>query len=95
MYAGITEDDKYICKIKGFKDPQSIPFADIKSLLVKDTNLQLYHDKWYKSLIDGTIDIKKELFTLATNENKRYLIYKNNLLTDTKPFKFPIKENNT
>ena len=35
IYAGITTDGQYICKVKGFKNAQSIPFEDMKSLLKK------------------------------------------------------------
>lgn len=34
IYAGITQNDDYICKIKGFKD--QVPFGDMKSLLIKE-----------------------------------------------------------
>ena len=48
IYAGITADNKYICKIKGFKNP--IQFDDIKTLLNKDSSLNLKHIKWFRSL---------------------------------------------
>lgn len=40
IYAGITTDDKYICKVKGFKDPKTRAshVGDMKTLLAKDTH---------------------------------------------------------
>ena len=29
IYAGITNDDKYICKIKGYKKPNEVSFNDL------------------------------------------------------------------
>jgi hypothetical protein len=45
IYAGITEDGKYICKIKGFKDAKSVSLENLKGLLVKDSTLMLKHNK--------------------------------------------------
>ena len=54
IYGGITTDNKYICKVKGYKTPNLISFVDLKSLLVKDTMpLELNHSKWYRDMING------------------------------------------
>ena len=87
IYAGITNDEKYICKIKGFKNSKLISFTDLKSLLNKDSKpLTLHHDKWFRSLIDSKITIKDQIYNLITTENKRELIYNNNIAINTKPF---------
>ena len=62
IYAGITNDDIYISKVKGFKNANLIPFDDFKSLLRKDANpLILNHSKWFRSLINSDITIKKNI----------------------------------
>ena len=53
IYAGITSDNDYICKIKGFKN--SIDFDLMKSLLIKDKTLNLQHIKWFRSLVNSNI----------------------------------------
>nr|YP_009652969.1 DNA polymerase [Taiwanofungus camphoratus]QCG70007.1 DNA polymerase [Taiwanofungus camphoratus] len=84
MYAGITNDNDYICKIKGFKN--TVPFDDIKSLLIKDNKLNLNHIKWFRSLVNGNITLKDQIYELQKTENKREIIYNNNLAISTKPY---------
>jgi hypothetical protein len=45
IYGGITDDNKYICKIKGYKNPKDISFDELKFLLNKDNKLNLSHKK--------------------------------------------------
>ena len=33
-WPGITTDDQYICKVKGYKNPKTIPFSYFKKLLI-------------------------------------------------------------
>jgi len=86
IYAGITEDGRYICKVKGFKDAKSIPLEEMKSLLVKDSSLKLKHNKWFRDLAEGNILIKEQVYELSRTENKREFIYKNNVAVDTRAF---------
>ena len=53
VYAGYTADGKYICKIKGFTD--TVPFEELKTLLNVNNQLNLNHNKLFKSLANGTI----------------------------------------
>jgi len=75
IYAGITTDGKYICKIKGFKGAKSISLGDMKSLLVKDSSLKLKHNKWFRNLAEGNILIEEQVYELSRTENKREFIY--------------------
>jgi|SRR5882757_6060655 len=43
IYAGITTDNKYICKVKGYKNSDEINFLQMKSLLIKDSSLEFFH----------------------------------------------------
>ena len=82
IYAGITQNNDYICKIKGFKDRE-----DLKNLLIKDNKLSLSHVKWFRSLINGNITLKDQIYELQKTENKRLIIYNNdNLAISTKPY---------
>jgi hypothetical protein len=84
---GITTAEKYICKVKGFKDPKTIPYKDLESLLEKNKYLDLMHSKWFRKLGLGRIDIKSQIYKLKSTENKRELIYKNGIAVNTKPIK--------
>ena len=73
-----------LVKVKGLKNP--IKFDDLKSLLYKDSYLKTHNEKWYKSLSQGSITIRDEIYTLSVTENKRELIRdKDNIFIDTKP----------
>lgn len=70
-----------IVKIKGFKN--QIPFSALKSLLGKDRTFSLQQEKWHKNIEDSNIEISNELYKLIATENKRHLIYNNNLIVNT------------
>ena len=88
-WPGVTIDDQYICKVKGYKYPKSIPFTELKKLLNKsDNGLELRHDKWFKSLSEASITIKEQIYNLISTENKRKLIRDaNGKIIRTEPFK--------
>jgi hypothetical protein len=87
IYAGITEDNKYISKIKGYTKAKDISFNELKLLLNNNSSLKLSHNKWFKSLINSNITIKDQLYTLIPTENKIQLIFnKKSQLIDTKSF---------
>ena len=87
LYMGVTTDDKIIAKVKGYKNHQNITFDDFKSLLKKDAlPLELHHDKWFRSLSNGEITIKDQVYNLIKTENKREFIYENDLAINTKAF---------
>jgi hypothetical protein len=46
----------------------------------------LYHEKWYKDIQAGAINIKYEQYSLAPTENKRKLIYQDGKFIKTVPF---------
>lgn len=70
--------------MKGLKNP--ISYKELKSLLVKDSKLEISQDKWLKDYAEGRITIRNEIYSLMVTGNKRELLYgDNNILTDTKP----------
>jgi DNA polymerase type B, organellar and viral len=87
VYGGIIKENIFpeheLIKVKGLKNP--ISFTEIKSLLEKNKLLKVPQDKWYKNLSKGKITIKEEIYSLTVTENKRELIYIDNLFTNTKP----------
>lgn len=88
VYGGIGTDSKgnksEFVKIKGFKN--SIPFSDLKKLLVIDSNLTLNQEKWYKDFSSGSISIIPQQYLLSSTENKRKYVVENNTLTNTVPY---------
>ena len=82
VYGGVTETGFEITKVKGLKN--KVAFKDLKSLLVKDNTLELNQEKWFKNLEDSSITIKQQIYTLAVTDNKRELIYENDVLVLTK-----------
>jgi DNA polymerase family B len=65
-----TED---LVKVKGLKNP--ISFNEMKELLIKDSNLQTKHEKWFKSIEEGKIYVKDQIYTLSITDSKRELIF--------------------
>lgn len=90
VYALVTVDGKEIIKIKGLtEDAQKyVKFRDLASLLVKDNNKVLTHEKWLKNCFTGTITVKEIAYTLKATSNKRELIYIDGVLSDTCPLKY-------
>ena len=82
VYGGITSTYEYV-KVKGLKNPVS--FNQLKPLLVKDANLKINQEKWYRNVSDGNIKIIPEIYTLMINNQKRVLLYENNKFIDTSP----------
>ena len=63
----------------------------MKSLLVKDSSLNLQHIKWFRSLVDSNITLKDQIYQLQKTENKRTIIYNdNNIAISTKPYNIDI-----
>ena len=86
VYCLLTEDDKFISKVKGFSKDTELTFEDFESLHKKDSMLERTHEKWFKSINEGKITVKKQLYSLKITENKRKILYKNNKFIDSKPF---------
>jgi hypothetical protein len=86
IYAGITSDNNYICKIKGFKNSKDISFDQMKSLLNENASLNLNHTKWFRSIENSNISMINSPYNLSPTQNKRKLIYKDGIAVDTHPF---------
>ena len=59
----------------------------MKSLLVKDSSLNLQHIKWFRSLVNSNITLKDQIYQLQKTENKRTIIYdKNKIAVSSEAF---------
>jgi len=80
-----------IIKIKGLTkaaiNNNNINLKLLKTLLTKDYHLIFNQRKWFRNLKDANIKILDQIYTLKVTQNKRELIFKDNLLVGTKPFK--------
>lgn len=79
-----------VTKLKGFtlsKDKNNlINFESLNILRNKNESIILEQEKWYRSLEEGTIFIKKEDYTLSITSGKRELCYDSkNKFISTKP----------
>lgn len=84
VYGGITLNDEEHIKIKGVKSP--IPYSELKTLLKKDTKLEINQEKWYRDFSNAKISVKDEVYSLIATENKRISIYNDqNEYINTKP----------
>jgi predicted lipoprotein len=84
VYGGILRNKKEIVKVKGFKN--LIKFKDLKTLLNKNSFLNLNLEKWFRNLSKGEITIKNQIYKLTATENKRAFVYKKGKIIGTKPF---------
>ena len=83
VYGGIKVNGDEFTKVKGFKN--SVSFDQLKSLLDStEGNLKLVHQKWINNISDSLIKIKDSEYNLRSNNNKRELVFDNNLLVATK-----------
>jgi hypothetical protein len=71
---------------KAFQVEDPISFNSLKSLLLKDSKLDLNQEKWFKSISDGSISVKNQIYSLMATDNKRQLIYDKHMLLGTKPY---------
>jgi hypothetical protein len=87
VYCLETVSGEFIFKIKGLSKNVDLTFQDFQKLLKKDSLLIRNQEKWFRKLSEGKITILEQIYTLKINENKRKLIYKNNKLEFSKPYK--------
>jgi hypothetical protein len=85
--------DKLLIKIKGLNEKaildknNNITFELFELLLNKDHKRELDQIKWFKSISRANINIMEQLYTLQVTANKRFLVFDNDKLIRTDPFK--------
>ena len=90
VYA-LRNQDEEIIKIKGLNRESilknNITLESLEALLLKDSNIQITQNKWFRHLDQGAIDILGQIYTLKATGNKRKLVYnEDDLLIGTEPF---------
>lgn len=92
IYRLELENGEILNKVKGLKTANSISSEDFESLLIKDNKLIINKNKWFKSKINGDIEIKNQIYTLVNTSNKKLPIYnESGKLINSIPYK--IKDN--
>lgn len=74
-----------ITKVKGLKNTSNLDIKDFKDLLIRNNKIELHHEKWFRSLSEGKISIKDQIYTLIATDNKRKFIFDHNKIVGTKP----------
>ena len=91
VYCIVTEEGKFISKVKGLSSKVNLTINDFEELLLENKNMQFSQTKWFKSLDKGSISIKNDLDTLKATSTKRNLVYENGKLVGTSSINFNIK----
>lgn len=89
VYAIILPDGKVIIKVKGLSRDtieRELTFELMKSLLTRDKSLILNQIKSKRNFSESTINLIEQTYNLIPTQNKRELIYQNNLLVGTRPY---------
>ena len=88
VYCLLTENNKFIYKVKGLKHEVNMTFKEFKSLLNKEKFIKKAQTKWMRNLSDANINLIEQVYTLKVTENKRVLIFNSKgLLVGTKAYK--------
>jgi hypothetical protein len=78
VYA-LKNNQESIIKIKGVSKEaiqnNNITLESLEALLIKDSNIQINQNKWFRYLDKGTINILDQTYDLKVTSNKRELIY--------------------
>jgi hypothetical protein len=69
--------------VKGSKQNHGVTVAYLESLLTKDTTIELNQEKWFRNITESLINIRSTLYTLKVTENKRQLVYLDDIFVDT------------
>ena len=55
-------------------------------LLNKNSSLNFKQTKTFRNFDSGTINLLEQTYNLVATENKRQIVYRNNIMVNTKPF---------
>jgi hypothetical protein len=78
-------DGTEIVKIKGSKPGHNVTVNYLESLLKLNETIELNQDKWFKHINESKINIESTVYTLKVTENKRQLVYVNDVFSKTNP----------
>lgn len=90
VYSFITVDGKEVTKIKGISPKaikaEKLGFNELSDLLYQDTSKELSQQKWFKSILEGTITVSDVAYNLKATSNKRQAIYIDGVYENTTPY---------
>lgn len=86
VYYLLTKDSTIIYKVKGLSHEVELNLEDFNNLLIKQSFLKKYQTKWLKNLSEGNISVINQLYTMQVTDNKRELIFDDDILVSTKPY---------
>lgn len=92
VYGFKTLDGVEHIKVKGVKKEclKDFHLDDMWDLLIKDSKIEFQQTKWYKKILEGTIEIADIAYQLKATSNKRLPIYRNiggtAYYSNTKPY---------
>jgi DNA polymerase type B, organellar and viral len=84
-----------IIKVKGLSSESvsTINIDSLEQLLLKDETTEFNQNKWFRSISNGNITVKDQIYTLKVTGNKRKLIYENNKLIYLKYIAYHFTDN--
>ena len=89
VYGGRLESGEEIIKVKGLRHnviENQLNLDKLNYLLNKNNSLVFNQTKTFRNFDSGTINLLEQTYNLVATENKRQIVYRNNLMVNTKPF---------
>ena len=89
VYGGRLESGEEIIKVKGLRHnviENQLSLEKLNFLLNKNSSLNFKQTKTFRNFDSGTINFLEQTYNLVATENKRQIVYRNNLMVNTKPF---------
>ena len=90
VYGGRLESGEEIIKVKGLRHDvieNQLTLDKLNHLLYKNNSLNFSQTKTFRKFDSGTINLMVQTYNLVATENKRELVYKNNIMVNTKPIR--------
>lgn len=81
VYGGIEVNGNEYTKVKGLKT--NVSLLQLEELLIKNSSKDVKQEKWSKDLKNCTIKINSPDYNIKPTDNKRILVYKDNILVGT------------
>ena len=89
VYGGRLESGEEIIKVKGLRHEvieNQLSLEKLNFLLHKNNSLNFNQTKTFRNFDSGTINLLEQTYNLVATENKRQIVFRNNIMVNTKPF---------
>jgi hypothetical protein len=96
VYGLVDINGNEIIKVKGVTQEiaSDLHFNDLDQLLIEDSSREFTQEKWFKSVIEGDINISDIAYTLKVTSNKRKAHYIDGTFDGTSPYNYDELINN-